>query len=316
MLGSLHRLWGNVVRWFRHLRAPASGPTPHTKDRGERVASRARFWAELPEEQRERDPETFLPLPSYDLWEERHGVHTYTAASVVAGLRGAARFARLFHDAARAETYETAAGQMVVGIETHLYHRALRRYARSGYRTEAGYQLDEVIDISLLGLATLGALPLKDPRIVGTVEAVSRELSVETAVGGVARYQGDRYQWAEDVPADVPGNPWFIATLWLGEYLIERAESVAELRDALPHLEWCARNALPSGVLAEQVHPVTGAPLSVSPLTWSHSAFVRVVLQYVEKREALGERAPESRRRPQLEADQRRPGRLLRPRPA
>jgi glucoamylase len=236
-----------------------------------------------------RDPETLLPLPSYDLWEERHGVHTYTVASVVAGLRGAARFARLFHDAARAETYETAAGQMVVGIETHLYHPALRRYARSGYRTEAGYLLDEVIDVSLLGLATLEALPLKDPRIVETVEAVSRELSVETVVGGVARYRGDRYQWAEDVPADVPGNPWFIATLWLGEYLIARAESVAELHDALPHLEWCARNALPSGVLAEQVHPVTGAPLSVSPLTWSHSAFVRVVLQYVEKRVALGE---------------------------
>jgi glucoamylase len=126
---------------------------------------------------------------------------------------------------------------------------------------------------------------------VETVEAVRRELSVETVVGGVARYRGDRYQWAEDVPADVPGNPWFIATLWLGEYLIARAETVAELHDALPHLEWCARNALPSGVLAEQVHPVTGAPLSVSPLTWSHSAFVRVVLQYVEKRVALGEKS-------------------------
>jgi hypothetical protein len=35
---------------------------------------------------------------------------------------------------------------------------------------------------------------------------------------------------------------------------------------------------------------------------------VRVVLQYAERREALGERAPESRHRPQLEADQRRPG--------
>ena len=34
------------------------------------------------------------------------------------------------------------------------------------------------------------------------------------------------------------------------------------------------KNALPSGVLAEQVHPVTGKPISVSPLTWSHATFV------------------------------------------
>jgi len=91
------------------------------------------------------------------------------------------------------------------------------------------------------------------------------------------------------VPEDVPGNPWFIATLWLGEYLIARSENLKDLRDALPYLEWCAHNALPSGVLAEQVHPVSGRPLSVSPLTWSHSAFVRAVLQYVEKRDLLGD---------------------------
>jgi GH15 family glucan-1,4-alpha-glucosidase len=41
-------------------------------------------------------------------------------------------------------------------------------------------------------------------------------------------------------------------------------------------------------VLAEQVHPITGHPLSVSPLTWSHSAFVWAVLLYVEKFQALG----------------------------
>ena len=43
-----------------------------------------------------RDPETLLPLPSYDLWEERHGVHAYTVAAVISGLRGAANFARVF----------------------------------------------------------------------------------------------------------------------------------------------------------------------------------------------------------------------------
>ena len=32
MLGSLHRLWETLGRWVRHLRAPAGGPTPDTKN--------------------------------------------------------------------------------------------------------------------------------------------------------------------------------------------------------------------------------------------------------------------------------------------
>ena len=50
------------------------------------------------------------------------------------------------------------------------------------------------------------------------------------------------------------------------EYEIARAETLEELRGAIPYLEWCAKNALPPGVLAEQVHPIDGRPLSVSPL--------------------------------------------------
>jgi GH15 family glucan-1,4-alpha-glucosidase len=108
-----------------------------------------------------------------------------------------------------------------------------------------------------------------------------------TPIGGVARYDNDAYQREDDVPQEVPGNPWFISTLWLGEYEIARAENLEQLHEALPYLEWCAQHALPSGVLAEQVHPITGHPLSVSPLTWSHSAFVWAVLLYVEKFQAL-----------------------------
>ena len=230
-----------------------------------------------------RDSETLLPLPSYDLWEERYGTHTFTVAAVIAGLRAAANFARLFQDTSLAETYDSVAEQMKEGLAKYLYDTSLKRYARSGYRNGKGYELDKVIDISLLGLTTLGVMPPKDPRILETVAAVRRQLWVKTPIEGCARYQDDHYQRAKDVPKEIPGNPWFISTLWLGEYYIARAENLLELREAIPYLEWCSKNALPSGVLAEQIHPVKGSPLSVSPLTWSHSAFVWTVLQYVEK---------------------------------
>jgi len=234
-----------------------------------------------------RDPETLLPIPSYDLWEERFGVHSFTVAAVIAGLRAAANFARLFQDASLAEKYDKVAEQMKEGLTKHLYHTGLKRYARSGYRKGKGYELDEVIDVSLLGLTILGALPPKDPRMVETMEAIRQQLWLKTPVEGCARYQNDVYQRPTDSPPDIPGNPWFISTLWLGEYFIARAESLQELHEALPYLEWCGKNAIPSGVFAEQVHPVNSSPLSVSPLTWSHSAFVWTVLQYTEKFNSL-----------------------------
>ncbi|GAX61343.1 glucoamylase [Candidatus Scalindua japonica] len=146
-----------------------------------------------------------------------------------------------------------------------------------------GYELDEVIDVSLSALAFLGVLPPRDSRMIQTMEAIHQQLWLKTSVEGCARYQDDVYHRPNDSPEDIPGNPWFISTLWLAEYYIVRAENLHELREAIPYLEWCTKNALPSGVLAEQMHPVNGAPLSVSTLTWSHSSFVWTVQLYTDK---------------------------------
>ena len=116
------------------------------------------------------------------------------------------------------------------------------------------------------------------------MQAVYDQLWVKTSVGGLARYERDAYHQIEhDDLQNVPGNPWFICTLWWAQYLIARARSPEELKEPLQVLEWVADHALPSGVLAEQVNPHTGEPLSVSPLTWSHAAFVSAVLEYLEK---------------------------------
>jgi len=56
-----------------------------------------------------RDSDTQLPIPSYDLWEERYGVPLVHGRRSDRRLRGAANFARVFQDASRAETYDTAA---------------------------------------------------------------------------------------------------------------------------------------------------------------------------------------------------------------
>ncbi|MDT8271576.1 MAG: glycoside hydrolase family 15 protein, partial [Desulfomonilia bacterium] len=74
---------------------------------------------------------------------------------------------------------------------------------------------------------------------------------------------------------------------WYADYLIERALTEKDLEGAMNILTWVADHALPSGVLAEQVHPFTGQPLSVSPLTWSHATFVATINRFIRRLNAL-----------------------------
>lgn len=233
-----------------------------------------------------RDDKTGLPLPSYDLWEERRGVFTYTAATVIAGLRAAAELAALFQDEARAEACLNGAQDMKQAIDRHLYCPCEGRYAR-GILFENGMQIrDATVDSSLLGLVIFGGYDPLDPRIAQTVQAVEQRLWVQAGSGGLARYEDDGYQRAL-VREGIPGNPWIVCTLWLAQVRIAAARSHKELEQAVPLLAWVAEHALPSGVLPEQVHPLSGAFLSVSPLTWSHGTLVAAMLDYADKLDAL-----------------------------
>ena len=138
--------------------------------------------------------------------------------------------------------------------------------------------VDATVDASLFGLFYFGAFAAEDPLVVETMRAVEERLWVKTGIGGVARYEGDGYMRVVGDTGSVPGNAWFICTLWLADYYIYCARTPQDLQRARLILQWTADRALPSGVLAEQVHPLTGAPLSVSPLTWSHATYVASVI--------------------------------------
>jgi GH15 family glucan-1,4-alpha-glucosidase len=165
----------------------------------------------------------------------------------------------------------------------------LNRFARNCALSGDGtVTRDMTIDASLYAIAYFHALPVNDPRVESTMRAVRDRLYVQTPVGGLARYENDYYHQVSKDVEKVAGNPWFICTLWLAQYEIARAKSVAELESkALPLLRWVVDRALPSGALAEQVNPYTGEPISVSPLTWSHATFVSATHEYINKRREL-----------------------------
>jgi GH15 family glucan-1,4-alpha-glucosidase len=231
-----------------------------------------------------RDGKTGLPLPSYDLWEEKWGIHTYTVSTVYAGIRAAEKFASFFRDARRIKIYRKAAEEVKAAMDQYLYSEAHGRFLKTIVpRKDGSFDLDPTIDASIYAPFYFGVFEPDDEKVVRTMNAVKERLWVKTDVGGIARYEGDRYHKVSDNIQDIPGNPWLICTLWLAQWTIAKAQNFEELQEAIPILEWVASRALPSGVLAEQVHPFTDQPLSVSPLTWSHAAFVTTLHEYMNK---------------------------------
>ncbi|TEU11019.1 MAG: glycoside hydrolase family 15 protein [Anaerolineales bacterium] len=235
-----------------------------------------------------RDQDSGLPLPSWDLWEERRGVLAWTVSATWGGLQAAANFAEAFGEDGLAATYRRAADEIRAGAEAHLWVPDLGRFVRMINKQEdGGWDVDPTIDASLFGLWYFGLFAPDDARIVATMQAVRDRLWIKTDVGGVARYENDYYHRISQDVVNVPGNPWFICTLWLAQWHIATAQTVDDLRPALDILDWAEAHALPSGVMAEQVHPYTNEPLSVSPLTWSHATLVATVLEYLAKRSEL-----------------------------
>lgn len=237
---------------------------------------------------RYREPHTRLPAASYDLWEERRGIPAFTIAAVWSGLNAAARFTEAFGEPELAERYAAAASEIKAATEKHLYDESRRCFHRMvNVSREGEITADTTLDISIAGLWLFGMFAHDDPRMISTMEQIIDRLTVRTPIGGVARYVDDYYfQVSKDV-ANVAGNPWILCTLTVAHWHAQHATSLAELEKAIDVLRWAAARALPSGVLAEQVDPYTGAPLSVSPLTWSHAAYVFAVHRVVERQQLL-----------------------------
>lgn len=234
-----------------------------------------------------------LPKPSWDLWEERRGVHTFTVAATIGGLIAASRFAADFGEADRAHSWGEAAERMRAAMVRHLWNSEERRFARSATPLEdGGYRLDMTRDSANYALFAFGALEPHDPMVAAEMKSLRERLWVRTPVGGCARYERDKYHQVEEHNVEaVPGNPWVICTLWQAQYAIARATTIGELREALPLLEWTAARAKPSGVLAEQYHPYTSQPISVAPLTWSQATVMTTVVEYVRRHEQLAAEA-------------------------
>lgn len=214
-----------------------------------------------------------LPKPSYDLWEIHWGVHSYTVATVYQALMAGAKLAESQKFEHLIESCTKAAEEIKKSYEQHFYSEQTGTFINSIYcdSHHSKSRRDQRVDASMYALWASEMFDITDPRIERTMQKIEEELWVNTDIGGIARKHNDHYL---QVDKSLPGNPWFISTLWLAQYWLK----LGDRQKASKYIEWVLSHADHTGLLAEQAHPHSGFGLSMKPLTWSHAEFVRTML--------------------------------------
>lgn len=208
-----------------------------------------------------------LPGPSWDLWEERFGIHFWTVATVIEALQTASQLPFISNVA----EVKQAASEMAEAAITHFRpHNGIipRRFEVSA---DQSLIADFTPDSSVLAGAMFSS-HLKPAFHADAHRMVGDHLLLSDASSGVARYSGDYYCRVREGYA---GNAWIICTMWWAQSLAERGD----VSDAQSWLEWARQRSTSTGLLSEQIHPDTNEPLSVMPLTWSHAEVLATALK-------------------------------------
>jgi GH15 family glucan-1,4-alpha-glucosidase len=169
-----------------------------------------------------------------------------------------------------------------------LRDRIHRDVCEGGYSTRRrafvqSYGAEE-LDAALLLIPITGFLPASDPRVLSTVEAIQRELTVE---GLVQRYL--TYEALDGLPQ---GEGVFLAcSFWLADNLCLQGRH-GEARELFERLLGLANDV---GLLAEEYDPVARRFLGNFPQAFSHVALVNTALNLGQAEKPAEQRAEQQR---------------------
>jgi len=199
--------------------------------------------------------------PDNGLWEMRGPRQHFTYSKVMAWVA-----ADRMVDGVRSSGLSGPADRWVALRET-IHAEVLARGFDAERNTFVQAYGGSALDASLLLLPKVGFLPGDDPRVLGTVEAVQRELTDD---GFVLRYRTDVSD--DGLPA---GEGVFLAcSFWLVDALVGAGRS-AEATALFERL-LALRNDV--GLLSEEWDPTAGRQLGNTPQAFSHFALVMSAL--------------------------------------
>jgi len=199
-------------------------------------------------------------LPDDGIWEIRGPQRHFTQSKVMAWVafdRGAKIAEKIGRTELPIQRWRDLADQ----VKAEVLEKGFDKEKNSFVQYYGADQLDS----SLLMLARVGFLPPSDPRIIGTVEAVQRELMVD---GFVMRYPTSDGDGVDGLPAGE--GTFLLTTFWLVDNLalIGRVDEARELFEKLRRLQ----NDV--GIFSEEYDPVTKRNIGNFPQAFSHLGFI------------------------------------------
>ncbi|WP_328999226.1 glycoside hydrolase family 15 protein [Kribbella sp. NBC_00709] len=201
--------------------------------------------------------DTVWDQPDEGIWEVRGGRQHFTYSKVMAWVAfdRAARAVQRFGLSGPAKEWRARADEI---------HRAVCEQAYDADRnTFTQAYGSKALDAAVLLIPQVGFLPADDPRVVGTVEAVQRELAAD---GFVRRYLTEH---TDDGLNDSEGT-FLICSFWLADALAMIGR-IGEARDLYERLV-ALRNDV--GLLAEEYDVTSGRMLGNFPQAFSHLGLV------------------------------------------
>jgi GH15 family glucan-1,4-alpha-glucosidase len=200
--------------------------------------------------------------PDSGLWEVRGDRQHFTNSKVMAWVAAdrMARSVRTHGLPGPVLRWERLREQIHHDVVTHAFDTGRNTFTQA-YGSPA-------LDASLLLIPRVGFLPATDPRVLGTIDAVRRELSE----GGLVR----RYQTSETDDGLKGGEGLFIVCSF---WLVDALGAAGQKRDATELFERLLLLRNDVGLLSEEWDPAAQRQLGNTPQAFSHFGLVVSALQ-------------------------------------
>jgi glucoamylase len=237
---------------------------------------------------------------SFDLWEEEKGMHFYTLLSQQVALQEGAKLAADMRDQGAADFYQAEADKIARKLRAEFVNGSVGILVTTQKSAPLGYKNSGLDVAPLLALNHTApyqkVFSMRDPAVLKYISVLAKTFGDIYSVNkkysdlgvGIGRYPEDRYDGYETSRI---GNPWFLSTLALGEYTCLAQQEMAKkgtLTSVMQKnfntvLEGQINRALfhsdRNGHMSEQFNHENGMMQGAVDLTWSHNAFMTVMMR-------------------------------------
>ena len=237
---------------------------------------------------------------SFDLWEEEKGLHFYTLLSQQVALQEGAKLAAELQDHGAAAFYKAESEKIARKLKAEFVNSSVGILVTTQKSAPLGYKNSGLDVAPLLALNHTApyqtVFSMRDPAVLKYISVLANTFGNLYGVNkqyanlgvGIGRYPEDRYDGYETSRV---GNPWFLSTLALGEYTCLAKQEMARkgtLTKTMQKnfddvLEGQINRALfhsdRKGHMSEQFNHANGTMQGATDLTWSHNAFMTVMMR-------------------------------------